>query len=59
MICSIPSFVVAGLMFLLPESPKFLLAHGKPHRALQVFRYIYSKNTGRPEDTYPVSLIFH
>ncbi|KAL1139312.1 hypothetical protein AAG570_006298 [Ranatra chinensis] len=59
MICALPSFVVGVLLFLLPESPKFLLAHGKPQRALQIFRHIYSRNTGENEDTYPVkSLVF-
>lgn len=54
MICSIPSFIVAGLLYFLPESPKFLITTGKSEEALQVFREIYAKNTGKPQESYPI-----
>lgn len=54
MVCSIPSFVVAGLLLYLPESPKFLLSQGKFEEALAIFRGIYVTNTGKSADLYPV-----
>ncbi|XP_049842951.1 synaptic vesicle glycoprotein 2C-like isoform X3 [Schistocerca gregaria] len=43
-----------GLWFLLPESPKFLLAAGRHDQALDVLRRMFSANTGLPPDQYPV-----
>lgn len=54
MLCSIPSFIVAALLYFLPESPKFLLTHGKEEEAMDVFRHIYAVNSGKSKDTYPV-----
>lgn len=54
MVCSIPSFLVAGLLLYLPESPKFLLSQGKMEDALAIFRGIYVTNTGKSADMYPV-----
>lgn len=56
-ICALPSFLVAiGLSFL-PESPKFLLSKGQEAQALQVFRKMYTVNTGNAKKTYPISRI--
>lgn len=54
MVCSIPSFLVAGLLLYLPESPKFLLSQGRMEDALAIFRGIYVTNTGKSADHYPV-----
>lgn len=54
MVCSLPSFLVAGLLFYLPESPKFLLSQGKIDKALAIFRGIFVTNTGKPCEQYPV-----
>ncbi|XP_014209966.1 synaptic vesicle glycoprotein 2B [Copidosoma floridanum] len=54
LICAAPSFVVAGLLLLLPESPKYLLSRGRYDEALDIFRNIYAINTGKPRDTYMV-----
>lgn len=53
-VCSVPSFIVAGLLLYLPESPKFLLSQGKIEEALAIFRGIYVTNTGKPQELYPV-----
>ncbi|KAK9508297.1 hypothetical protein O3M35_007991 [Rhynocoris fuscipes] len=55
MVCSLPSFLAAGLLFFLPESPKFLLSHNQHEKAMQVFRLIYSSNTGKDVTTYSVT----
>jgi len=39
------------------ESPKFLMSCGKRDEALSVFRRIYSINTGKPPESYPVSVL--
>lgn len=54
MVCSLPSFIVAFLLFYLPESPKFLLSRGKHDKALAIFRGIFVTNTKKSADQYPV-----
>lgn len=54
LVMSLPSFIVAALLFLLPESPKFLISKGRHEDALEVFRGIYMMNTGKPKEQYPV-----
>lgn len=54
LVMSLPSFVVAVLLLLLPESPKFLISKGRHDDALEVFRGIYLMNTGRSKELYPV-----
>ncbi|KAI5696474.1 hypothetical protein M8J75_013461 [Diaphorina citri] len=46
--------IVAFLLFMLPESPKFLLARNKHEEAMQVFRHIYAINSGKDPSFYPV-----
>ncbi|GBP07641.1 Synaptic vesicle glycoprotein 2B [Eumeta japonica] len=54
LVMSLPSFLVALLLFLLPESPKFLISQGRHEDALEVFKGIYVMNTGRSREMYPV-----
>lgn len=54
LICALPSFLVAALLLLLPESPKFLLSRGRHDEALEVFKGIYYTNTGKDRESYPV-----
>ncbi|XP_044257208.1 synaptic vesicle glycoprotein 2B-like [Tribolium madens] len=54
LICAIPSLIVAILLFFLPESPKFLLSRGRCEEAIVIFKHIYSTNTGREKEDYPV-----
>lgn len=54
LLCGVPGFI-AGLCFLkLPESPKFLHSMGHEQQALQILRYIFHVNTGKPESEYKV-----
>ncbi|KDR24109.1 synaptic vesicle glycoprotein 2B isoform X2 [Zootermopsis nevadensis] len=52
-----PSFVAGCCMWFLDESPKFLMSCGRMDEALDVFRRIYSINTGNPPETYPVKFL--
>lgn len=54
LICALPSFIVAALLFFLPESPKFLLSRGRTEEAMEIFREIYRINTGNNKNDYPV-----
>lgn len=54
LVCSIPSFIVAFLLFYLPESPKYLLSRGKYDKAMSVFQGIFATNTGKPREEYAV-----
>ncbi|XP_049842899.1 synaptic vesicle glycoprotein 2A-like [Schistocerca gregaria] len=52
---AVPSAVTfLGLWLLLPESPKFLLAVGRPDEALAVLRKMFATNSGLPPEKYPV-----
>lgn len=54
---SLIMFLAAFLVYFMDESPKFLMAIGRHNEALDVFRKIYSKNTGKPPESYPVCVI--
>jgi len=54
LICAVPSFIVGVLLFLLPESPKFLLSRGKTDKAMEIFQKIYKMNTGKDKSLYPI-----
>ncbi|XP_067209319.1 synaptic vesicle glycoprotein 2B-like isoform X2 [Linepithema humile] len=53
-ICSIPEFLACVALFAFPESPRFLILKGRHDEALNVFKKIYSLNTGKDPDTYPI-----
>ncbi|XP_047511747.1 synaptic vesicle glycoprotein 2B-like isoform X1 [Pieris napi] len=53
-VCSIWSFIAFIMYYTLPESPKFLLSDGHNDKALDVLKYIYHENTGKPIDTFPI-----
>ncbi|XP_036148694.1 synaptic vesicle glycoprotein 2C isoform X4 [Monomorium pharaonis] len=53
-ICSLPEFLACIALFAFPESPRFLILKGRHDEALNVFKKIYSLNTGKDSDTYPI-----
>lgn len=55
---SFASFLLRFVVFQLPESPKFLIAHGRDAEAVAVMRTIAARN-GRelPEDVFSVSIL--
>ncbi|XP_014215669.1 synaptic vesicle glycoprotein 2C [Copidosoma floridanum] len=53
-VCALPSLMLGLWLFAFPESPKFLLECGDTDAALEVFKWIYTQNTGNDPDTYPV-----
>ncbi|XP_039290154.1 synaptic vesicle glycoprotein 2A-like isoform X4 [Nilaparvata lugens] len=53
-VSTIPSFLSAFLFLFCVESPKFLMSKGRNEKALEVLKTIYSINSGKPRDTYPV-----
>ncbi|XP_025199407.1 solute carrier family 22 member 4-like isoform X1 [Melanaphis sacchari] len=55
--CSIMVFLAAFLVYTMDESPKFLMAVGRHKEALNVFKKIYSQNTGNPPESYPISVL--
>ncbi|KAI8125190.1 Synaptic vesicle glycoprotein 2B [Lucilia cuprina] len=44
-------------LFMLPETPKYVLVQGDHDGALEILRGIFVKNTGRPASDYPVKHI--
>lgn len=38
----------------LPESPKFLMTVGRNKEALEVFQKVYTLNTGKSKEDFPV-----
>lgn len=49
----LPSFIACIGLFLLPESPKYLLSQGKQDESLSVLKQIYHVNTGKSKSSYP------
>jgi Sugar (and other) transporter. len=56
-VSTFPSLAGALLVFFIPESPKFLMTHGRSDDALDVFQSMYARNTGKPKDSYPVIIL--
>lgn len=56
LLCSSLSGMIMILLCFLPESPKFLLAHGKHEEALKILSNIYRRNKGT-DSAYPVNNI--
>ncbi|XP_050510113.1 synaptic vesicle glycoprotein 2B isoform X2 [Diabrotica virgifera virgifera] len=47
--------IISGILYMfLPESPKYLMSMGRNRAALVVMRKVYSKNTGNPQEDFPV-----
>ncbi|KAL3280315.1 hypothetical protein HHI36_017804 [Cryptolaemus montrouzieri] len=47
--------ILSGIVFIfLPESPKFLMSKGRNKEALVVFQTIYSINSGKSREKYPI-----
>ncbi|XP_063241737.1 synaptic vesicle glycoprotein 2C-like isoform X2 [Bacillus rossius redtenbacheri] len=57
LIVTLPTLIACILLFFSCETPKFLMAAGKDDQALQVLRKMYSVNTGKDPDTYPVKFL--
>nr|CAI5835076.1 unnamed protein product [Callosobruchus analis] len=55
LICSLPPLISGVAFMFLPESPKFLMTVGKNDKALKIFRHVYHLNTGKLEETYPIT----
>lgn len=53
-VCSIWSFLAFVLYLSLPETPKYLLSHGREKEALEVLKTIYAENSGKKKDTFPI-----
>lgn len=56
-VCTTPGFICGLLLFILPESPKYLLSIGQDEEALRVLKKIYYENSGKPKDTFPVKQV--
>ncbi|XP_072747274.1 synaptic vesicle glycoprotein 2B isoform X2 [Anoplolepis gracilipes] len=56
-VCSLPEFLACVAFFAFPESPRFLILKGRHDEALNVFRKIYSLNTGKDPDSYPIKYL--
>ncbi|XP_015840824.1 synaptic vesicle glycoprotein 2B-like isoform X1 [Tribolium castaneum] len=54
LVCAIPSLISGIIFMFLPESPKFLMTVGRNDEALEVFRKVYSFNTGKSSNDFPI-----
>lgn len=52
--CGLPMLIGAICLCFFPESPKFLMTQDRNEDALEVFKKIYSVNTGLSKDNYPI-----
>lgn len=56
-LCGIPTLIGVMCLSFFPESPKFLMTQNRNEDALEIFKKIYSMNTGLSKDNYPVSIL--
>ncbi|XP_024945024.1 putative niacin/nicotinamide transporter NaiP isoform X2 [Cephus cinctus] len=54
LICSLPSVVGLVTISILPESPLQLMKSGRSDEALKLFKKMYSMNTRKSADTFPI-----
>lgn len=54
MLSTLPSLTGAFLVYFMPETPKFLMTHGRTEEAMRVFQTMYAWNTGHARESYPV-----
>ncbi|XP_068910938.1 synaptic vesicle glycoprotein 2B-like isoform X2 [Tenebrio molitor] len=55
--CAIPPLLSGIIFIFLPESPKFLMTVGRNEEALALFEKIYSCNTGKNKEDFPIKLL--
>lgn len=53
-VCCSPSLLSGACVLFMPESPKFLMSKGRNEQAMAVFQKLYTLNTGRSREEYPV-----
>lgn len=51
----LPTLVGFGAIIFFPESPKFLMTQGRNDEAMAIFKRMFTMNTGKSPDQYPVS----
>ncbi|XP_018304289.1 synaptic vesicle glycoprotein 2B [Mycetomoellerius zeteki] len=56
-LCGVSSLIGVCCLSFFPESPKFLMSQNRNKDALEIFKKIYSINTGLPKDNYPISTL--
>lgn len=57
--CSSINLAAFLCLFLMPESPKFMLAMGKKAEALDIIKGVYKLNTGNPKEVSSTWNIFY
>ncbi|XP_066138210.1 synaptic vesicle glycoprotein 2C-like [Euwallacea fornicatus] len=57
LVCSLPSLLSAISIYFLPETPKFLISKGQFKAAKTVFQKIYSCNTSRHAESFPIRML--
>ncbi|XP_076245974.1 putative transporter SVOPL [Calliopsis andreniformis] len=53
-LCGVPELLGVICLSFFPESPKFLMSQGRTEEALKVFKLVYSLNTGKSPEDYPI-----
>lgn len=54
-IYSLPCLIFGFLIYLLPESPKYLLSKGDRTQSLEILKNIYTINSGKDKDNFEVT----
>lgn len=56
--CTLSTFLSSLVYTFIPESPKFLMTAGRNDEALRIMQKVFSVNTGKPMEEFPVRYLY-
>ncbi|CAH1105959.1 unnamed protein product [Psylliodes chrysocephalus] len=57
LMCTLSTFLSSLVYTFIPESPKFLMTAGRNDEALRIMQKVFSVNTGKPMEEFPIKAL--